>query len=96
MLCSQLCITIAHFIMISTPADWIEMADIWMEHIDSNKPSWLRVINRMVPEKADSLLQANIHLKRCFSDHKLSLTSEQRNSLKVLVNSFVSATEYDE
>lgn len=73
--------------------DLVQMADIWMEHFESNKQNWIRVINRMVPEKADSLLKANTHLKNMESNK--SMSSDQRNAVKRLLNCFVSITEYE-
>lgn len=69
------------------------MAAIWMEHFESNKQSWIRVINRMVPEKADSLLEANTRLKAVMSSDALAI--DQRNATEVLLGCFVSPTEYD-
>lgn len=46
----------------------------------------------MVPEKAASLLEANLYLKNLASNK--SLTSEQKNAIKTLLSCFVSITEY--
>lgn len=90
---AQLCITIAHFIEICTLPDLVNMAAIWMEHFESNKQSWIRVINRMLPEKADSLLKANTRLKLLLTDEVLAV--DQRNATQTLLSCFVSITEYD-
>lgn len=48
----------------------------------------------MVPEKAASLLEANLYLKNMANGK--GMTSEQKNSIKTLLNCFVSITEYGE
>lgn len=78
----------------STINDLVDVANIWIENIDSNKQSWIRVINRMVPEKAVSLLEANLYLKKIETSE--SLTSQQKNAVHTLLNCFVSTTEYDD
>lgn len=89
----QLCITISHLIKLATVDDIIDLECILLQQFDSNKNNWVRVINRMVPEKAASLLEANLHLKN-FAANK-NLTHEQRNAIKTLLTCFVSITEYD-
>lgn len=89
----QLCITISHLIKLATVDDIIDLECILLQQFDSNKHNWVRVINRMVPEKAASLLEANLHLKN-FSTNE-NLTHEQRNAIKTLLTCFVSITEYD-
>lgn len=93
-LVDQLCITIAHLIMLATTNDFIVIENVLMQHIDSTKQNWIRVINRMVPEKAANLLAANLHLKNILSNDKL--TSDVKNSLNVILDCFVSITEYND
>ena len=90
----QICITISHLIKLATVDDLIDLECILLQQFDSNKQNWIRVINRMVPEKAASLLEANLYLKNLANGK--SLTSEQKNSIKTLLNCFVSITEYGE
>lgn len=72
----------------------MELECVLLQQFDSNKQNWIRVINRMVPEKVASLLEANSYLKN-MSTHK-NLTSEQKGAVKTLLNCFVSITEYGE
>lgn len=76
----------------ATVDDLIDLECILLQQFDSNKQNWIRVINRMVPEKAASLLKANLYLKNLSSNE--SLTNEQKNATKTLLNCFVSITEY--
>lgn len=73
--------------------DLIDLESVLLQQFDSNKQNWIRVINRMVPEKAVTLLEANLYLKDLFK--KKHLTSEQRNAVTTLLNCFVSTTEYE-
>lgn len=88
----QLCITIAHLIKLITIDDLMDLECILLQQFDSNKQNWIRVINRMVPEKVASLLEANLYLKNLSSQK--SLTSEQKGAITTLLNCFVSITEY--
>lgn len=92
-LLDQLCISVSHLILLAIGDDWTEMKDILLQHVDAVKQNWIRVINRMVPERAASLLAANLHLK---NELKLErLTAEQKASLSVLSSCFTSITEYE-
>lgn len=73
--------------------DLIDLESVLLQQFDSNKQNWIRVINRMIPEKAATLLEANLYLEG-LSQQK-SLTSEQNNAIKTLLNCFVSITEYE-
>lgn len=73
--------------------DLIDLESVLLQQFDSNKQNWIRVINRMVPEKAATLLEANLYLKTL--SLQTGLTSEQRNATKTLLNCFVSITEYE-
>lgn len=70
----------------------MELECILLQQFDSNKQNWIRVINRMVPEKVATLLEANLYLKNMSSNE--NLTSEQMGAVKTLINCFVSITEY--
>lgn len=74
--------------------DLIELECILLQQFDSNKQNWIRVINRMVPEKAASLLEANLYLKNMSTNQNLS--NEQRNAIVTLLSCFVSITEYND
>lgn len=74
--------------------DLVDVESVLLQQFDSNKQNWSRVINRMVPEKAASLLEANAHLKNI--RRKENLTNEQKNAIQTLLNCFVSITEYDD
>lgn len=71
----------------------IDLECIILQQFDSNKQNWIRVINRMVPERAASLLEANLHLKNISNNQ--NLTNEQKNAINTLLSCFVSITEYD-
>lgn len=90
----QLCITISNLIKLATNDDLVDLECILLQQFDSNKQNWIRVINRMVPEKAASLLEANLYLKNMSTNG--SLTREQKSAIGTLLNCFVSITEYDE
>lgn len=89
----QLCITISHLIKLVTVDDLMDLESVLLQNFDSNKQNWIRVINRMVPEKAVTLLEANLYLKDLSTTK--SLTSEQRNAITTILNCFVSITEYE-
>lgn len=93
-LLDQLCITISHLVKLATVEDLIDLENVLLQQFDSNKQNWIRVINRMIPEKAASLLEANSYLEDIST--KESLSNEQRNAVKTLLNCFVSITEYDD
>lgn len=93
-LLDQLCITISHLLSLATLDDLSEIENILLQHMDSTKQNWIRVINRMVPEKAASLLAANVYLKNIYSTGNVS--SKQKHALHTLLTCFVSITEYDE
>lgn len=71
----------------------IDLECIILQQFDSNKQNWIRVINRMVPERVASLLEANLHLKNISNNQ--NLTNEQKNAINTLLSCFVSITEYD-
>lgn len=73
--------------------DLMDLESVLLQQFDSNKQNWIRVINRMVPEKAVTLLEANLYLEN-LSKNK-NLTSEQGNAVTTLLNCFVSITEYE-
>lgn len=79
--------------MLLTPDDLPEIENIVLQHHDSTKNNWLRVINRMVPEKSATLLMAHLHLEN-FSAWN-TITPDQATSLQTLLSCFVSITEYD-
>lgn len=81
-------------IKLATIDDLVDLECILLQQFDSNRQNWCRVINRMVPEKAASLLEANLYLKNV-QQHE-HLTNDQKNAVKTLLNCFVSITEYDD
>lgn len=92
-LMDQLCITISHLITLALAEDLPLLENILMQHLDSTKQNWQRVINRMVPEKAHSLLMANLHLKNLLENETLS--GEQKSAVQTMLECFVTATEYE-
>lgn len=76
-LVDQLCLAVAHHIVLAGIGDLPMMAG-QLKRFDSITAKWLRVHNRMVPEKAASLLAAGVQLKTLQSaemrqDHRVAL-----------------------
>lgn len=92
-LIDQLCITSSHLIMLATVDDLLGIESVLLQHLDSTKQNWIRIVNRMVPEKAASLLAANLRLKNMLAHETCGI--EQKNALQTLLTCFVSTTEYD-
>lgn len=92
-LLDQLCITISHLIELATVDDLLGIENVLLQHLDTTKQNWNRVINRMVPEKAASLLAAHFRLKNMYANEAGGI--EQKNALHTLVTCFVSITEYE-
>lgn len=93
-LLDQLCITISHLITLATVDDLVGIENVLLQLLDSTKQNWIRIVNRMVPEKAASLLAANLRLKNMYTQEAHGI--EQKNALRTLLTCFVSITEYDE
>lgn len=90
----QLCISLSHLIQNCTVDDIVELENTLMPYIDTTTQNWSRVINRMVPEKAVSLLATNLHLREL--QKRANIPKEQIRALETLSLCFVSVTEYDE
>lgn len=54
---------------------------------DSTKTNWSRVINRMIPEKATSLIAAAMRLQHLLSE---VVKHDQRKALTILTSTFES------
>lgn len=61
-LVDQLCLAVAHHIVLAGVGD-LQMMASQLKRFDSIAAKWLRVLNRMVPERAASLLAAGVQLK---------------------------------
>lgn len=90
----QLCISLSHLITNCTVDDIVEFENTLLPYIDTTTQNWSRVINRMIPEKAVSLLATNLHLKEL--QKRANLSQDQKRALETLSVCFVSVTEYDE
>lgn len=90
-LMDQLCISIAHFLNIIAKEDLVHCASELMSRVDTIHKYWMRVINRVLPEKAAPLLAAHLKLKNYCQD---GLNYDQKNAVRILTNCFVSVTEY--
>lgn len=84
-LVDQLCLAIAHHIVLAGVGDLPMMA--WELHrFDSIAAKWLRVLNRMVPERAASLLAAGVHLKTLKTEQ---MNLEHQNAIKEICMCFI-------
>lgn len=90
-LMDQLCTSISHFINLIEKDDLIACTNELFPKVDTVHQYWVRVINRVLPEKAAPLLSAHLKLKNFNTS---VLNSEQKNAVKVLCGCFVSVTEY--
>lgn len=82
----QLCITISHYIQHAT-IDQLVMMEKDVLRYDSTKTNWSRVINRMIPEKATSLIEITVRLQNLLSDVS---KHDQKKALATLTSTFES------
>lgn len=82
----QLCITISHYIEHAKVEQLIVMETEVLRY-DSTKTNWSRVINRMIPEKATSLIAAAMRLRHLLNDVG---KHDQRKALVTLTSTFES------
>ncbi|KAI9581843.1 HEAT repeat-containing protein 6 [Glossina fuscipes] len=81
----QLCLAVAHIVRCSSNDDLPMLEKHLLQYLDTIRNTWVRVINRMVPEKAAPLLSCSIMLKQLLKDG--NLTREQKSSVKTLFES---------
>uniref|UniRef100_A0A1A9VP31 HEAT repeat-containing protein 6 n=1 Tax=Glossina austeni TaxID=7395 RepID=A0A1A9VP31_GLOAU len=79
----QLCLAVAHIVRCSSNDDLVMLEKHLSQYLDTIRNTWVRVINRMVPEKAAPLLSCSIMLKQLLKHGNLN--REQRNSVKTLL-----------
>lgn len=83
----QLCLALSHIVGLATDEDILMLKKHLLPRIEIVRNTWKRVINRMVPEKADPLLSCPVILLER-RRHKQSLSLEQKNALEFLINTF--------
>ncbi|KAJ6634291.1 HEAT repeat-containing protein 6 [Pseudolycoriella hygida] len=83
-LTEQLCVTISHYIQ-NAKADQLVVMEKDVLRFDSTKTNWTRVINRVIPEKATSLITAAMRLQNFLSDVS---KPDQRKALSTLTTTF--------
>lgn len=79
-LVDQLCLTLAHHIVLAEVGDLPMMAGK-LKRFDSIATKWLRVHNRMVPERAASLLAAGVQLKTLQTEEMKMVYREAVNEI---------------
>lgn len=79
----QLCSSICHVISVSTAEDVVQMKNEVFPLIDITKQNWNRVFNRWLPECQGKIFTAATNLKKIESK-----SSEQRNSVEILISCF--------
>uniref|UniRef100_A0A1B0GBC3 HEAT repeat-containing protein 6 n=1 Tax=Glossina morsitans morsitans TaxID=37546 RepID=A0A1B0GBC3_GLOMM len=79
----QLCLAVAHIVRCSSNDDLPMLEKYLLQYLDTIRNTWVRVINRMVPEKAAPLLSCPIMLKQLLKHGNLN--REQRSSVKTLL-----------
>lgn len=85
----QLCTSICHLISIATIDDVVQMKNELFPLIDITKQNWNRVFNRWLPECQGKILSSVLSLKDLSSK-----TTEQKNSIEILVNCFQPIEQY--
>ena len=79
----QLCSSICHIINVSTVDDVVQMKNVVFPLIDITKQNWNRVYNRWLPECQGKIFTGVASLKSLNCK-----TSEQKNSVEILVSCF--------
>lgn len=83
----QLCLALAHLIKCSEKEDWPILKRHLSFKVETIRSTWMRVVLRMVPEKAAPLSSCSVILTeraKCLLD----LTTEQKNANKMLSETF--------
>lgn len=82
----QICLTIGHLLNCSTIDDLIMLKRCLLRYIENISEAWIRVINRMIPEKVATLLCCTLHLNELMKQNYL--TNEQINTIELLSDVF--------
>lgn len=90
-LIDQLCLSISHLITKCTVQDLGKLESTLLPYIDITTEQWLRVMNRMIPEKAALLIDASNHLKSI--GEGTQATQEQKRACGTLSSCFSLAIE---
>lgn len=83
-LVNQLCVSLARYVRMAGATDVVAMAS-QVALVDSVPAKWMRVTNRIVPERANALLEAHRHLQEMLA------LDETNGALKALCACFVVA-----
>lgn len=86
-----LCASISHLINLMFLEDAILMKNELFPLIDITKQNWNRVLNRLVPEKSASIINASAKLSEMESQAK---NSEQKHAINIM-NSCFKPIEYE-
>ncbi|XP_055605953.1 HEAT repeat-containing protein 6 [Uranotaenia lowii] len=81
----QLCLSLSHFLNLATREDLGPMACELLPLVDAIRQNWVRVINRILPEKSVKLMEAHVRLKELHSTLK---SSESRSAAEMILNCF--------
>lgn len=82
----QICLAIGHLLSCSTIDDLIMLKRCLQSYIENIRDAWIRVINRMIPEKSASLLNCILHLNEF--NKQSDLNNEQMNAVQLLSDVF--------
>ncbi|XP_055378340.1 HEAT repeat-containing protein 6 isoform X2 [Condylostylus longicornis] len=88
----QLCFALSHMIKLAKNDDFNQLK-INLNNIEIVKQIWKRVISRIIPENASPLINCSIYLKNTLKENNTSLSLEQKNNLKILIECFISPDE---
>lgn len=82
----QLCLALSHIIGLATNDDLLILKKYLLLRVEIIHNTWKRVLNRMVPEKADPLLSCTVILLER-RRHKEALSLEHKNAIEFLIKS---------
>lgn len=91
-LIEQICLSLSHFLELSTKDDFILMKNELISSIDLTRNNWTRVTNRVLPERAAPLLSVSLKLKELLENG--GLIGEQKSAVQTLSSCFIPLTEY--
>lgn len=80
----QLCLALSHLIGLATNDDLLILKKYLLPHVEIIHNTWKRVLNRMVPEKADPLLSCRVILLER-RRHQEALPLEHKNAIEFLI-----------
>jgi len=86
-LVDQICHTMCKLLSVVSPADLLQLQDLIVMHIDHLNVQFCRFKNRVVPEKATAVMEANNRLTELVAEE--GLHGEQRQVISLLCNTFL-------